>query len=139
MTYEEYKTTEQEVQKRLHKYYSSYKPMSYYNCEVREARLQAKKFGYEELFNDVLLKSRTLKYRTFQRNKCIGNRYFADFVDLENKIIIEIDEDYHKTLKVKLYDSRRDTFLRMFGYKVIRLPVSKRDAWLAYIDKIINP
>ena len=53
-------------------------------------------------------------------NSQFDNKYIADFVCLEKKIIIEIDGGYHFTDNQIVKDEDRTDILESFGFKVIR-------------------
>ena len=46
--------------------------------------------------------------------------YVVDFVNMENKLIIELDGGQHNDLESKNYDNKRTKFLENSGFKVIR-------------------
>ena len=47
--------------------------------------------------------------------------YFADFCDTKNRIIFEVDGDYHFTPEQEAKDLQRTRDLRHIGYKVFRI------------------
>lgn len=53
----------------------------------------------------------------FRRQRPIGP-YFVDFVCLEKRVVVEIDGGQHR--QQKLYDARRDGWLRAEGFTVLR-------------------
>ena len=64
------------------------------------------------------LKSWPRPYR-FRRQHIIGD-YIVDFVCLANKLVIEVDGEYHFTDEQKKIDSMRTTFLERNGFHVLR-------------------
>ena len=60
----------------------------------------------------------------FRRQVAIGN-YIADFCVQGCKLIVEVDGEQHSTDAARLYDAKRDQFLREAGYRVLRF--STRD------------
>ena len=63
------------------------------------------------------LRNRSLAGFKFRRQHPIG-RYIVDFVDLENKIVVEVDGGQHASSRT--YDAVRDQWLSVEGYKVLR-------------------
>ena len=64
-----------------------------------------------------LLRSRRFRYLKFRRQVPIGP-FFADFVYLHRKVIVEIDGPIHVFRKE--YDADRDAYLQKMGYRVLR-------------------
>lgn len=64
-----------------------------------------------------LLRSRRLNRYKFRRQYPVGI-YFVDFVCIHKKLVIELDGGQHADAEE--YDSKRSSFLRANGYKVIR-------------------
>lgn len=62
---------------------------------------------------------RELEDYTFKRQHII-DQYIADFVCLEEKLIVEIDGEYHNTHEQVLHDQQRTERLNDLGYSVIR-------------------
>lgn len=81
----------------------------------------AKKLRYESTEAEKLvwryLRARRLDGLKFRRQHPIGG-YIADFVCLENRIIIEIDGGQHANEKNK--DREREAWLKNQGFKVLR-------------------
>src|SRR5258708_1906776 len=63
------------------------------------------------------LRQRQLDGFKFRRQRPIGP-YICDFVCLEAGVIVELDGGQH--VDQAGYDSQRDTFLRSYGYRVLR-------------------
>ncbi len=63
------------------------------------------------------IRSRQLEGFKFRRQQPIGN-FIVDFVNLENRIIIELDGGQHALEKEK--DAKRDKWLQGEGFEVMR-------------------
>ncbi len=63
------------------------------------------------------LRNRQISGSKFRRQQPIGP-YIVDFVNFEEKVVIELDGGQHAINKAK--DATRDLFLRQEGYKVLR-------------------
>jgi len=57
----------------------------------------------------------------FRRQTPIGP-YFADFVCLARKIVVEADGRTHETADAKIKDAERDAWFRRAGFRVLRFP-----------------
>ena len=55
----------------------------------------------------------------FRRQTAIGP-YFADFVCLARKIVVEADGRTHETAEAKIKDAERDAWFRRAGFRVLR-------------------
>ena len=55
----------------------------------------------------------------FRRQHLIKD-YIVDFVNLDSKLVIEVDGGYHSTEEQIEFDTLRSEYLNFFGYKVIR-------------------
>ena len=55
----------------------------------------------------------------FRRQHVIGT-YIADFVSLKNRLIIEVDGEYHLLPEHQLLDAERTKYFEQKGYRVIR-------------------
>ena len=64
-------------------------------------------------------KDKKLGGRKFRRQHSIGN-YIADFYCPSEKLIIELDGEYHYTQEGIINDLERDTHLAMMNIKVLR-------------------
>lgn len=53
------------------------------------------------------------------RQKIIGN-YIADFYCATQKLVIEVDGSQHYDDDIKIYDRKRDEYLRSLGIRVLR-------------------
>lgn len=63
------------------------------------------------------LRNRGLERRKFRRQHPIGN-YIVDFVCLDAKLVIELDGGQH--LEQAMYDQRREVYLELRGFRVLR-------------------
>ena len=66
-----------------------------------------------------LLSERKLENYKFRRQHIIGD-YIVDFVNIEEKLVVEIDGKYHNDPEIIEYDKLRTNFLNEKGFKVIR-------------------
>jgi very-short-patch-repair endonuclease len=57
----------------------------------------------------------------FRRQTPIGP-YFADFVCLGRKVVVEADVRTHETADAKVKDAERDAWFRRAGFRVLRFP-----------------
>ena len=65
------------------------------------------------------LKGKELAGRKFRRQQSIGN-YIVDFYCPEEKLVVELDSDFHFDDEVKKYDEERSEFIYNLGIKLIR-------------------
>jgi very-short-patch-repair endonuclease len=65
------------------------------------------------------LKAKKINGVKFRRNEPIGS-YIVDFVNYENKLVIEVDGNPHKEKEVKINDAYRTQWLSSQGFRVIR-------------------
>lgn len=56
-----------------------------------------------------------------KEDKKILRFYFADFCDIKNKLIFEVDGEYHYTEEQRRKDTKRTKDLNKLGYKVFRI------------------
>jgi len=73
-----------------------------------------KKLWYE-------LRSRLFINYKFRRQYAVENKYIADFVCLKEKLIIELDGGQHGETQNEIRDKQRTEFLKLRGFKVMRL------------------
>ena len=66
-----------------------------------------------------LLRDRNLNGLKFRRQHQIGD-YIADFCCPEEKLIVELDGEIHKTPDVISKDRQRDSYLRSLGFTILR-------------------
>jgi very-short-patch-repair endonuclease len=65
------------------------------------------------------LRSRRFQGFKFRRQVPLGN-YIVDFVCLDRRVIIELDGGQHNEVERRVYDTRRDTWLRSQNFEVLR-------------------
>ncbi|TSA46534.1 endonuclease domain-containing protein [bacterium] len=73
------------------------------------------------------LRDRNIQNLKFRRQTKIGN-YYADFLCVEKKLIIELDGGHHDEVRTRFADNYRQKFLEANGYRVLRF-------WNNEIDK----
>jgi very-short-patch-repair endonuclease len=56
------------------------------------------------------------------RRQCPIGPYFADFVCLERRLIVETDGRTHESEEARGRDAKRDAWLKRTGYRVLRFP-----------------
>ena len=66
-----------------------------------------------------VLRNHRLDGHGFRRQTPIGP-YFADFVCLQRKLIVEADGRTHESLDAKVRDAERDAWLHCAGFRVLR-------------------
>lgn len=84
----------------------------------RRRELNKKAFPSEVWFEKQLAKNGI--NRGYERNFCLLNSFFGDFVWLKLKLVVEIDGSSHTGKSV--YDSERDAKLKAAGFEVVRIP-----------------
>lgn len=65
------------------------------------------------------LQKSQLEGRKFRRQHSIGN-YIADFYCTKEKLIVELDGQYHANPVNEEYDRKRTEYLESLGFKVLR-------------------
>jgi len=65
------------------------------------------------------VRAKRFKGLKFKRQYSIG-RYIIDFINLDKKIIIELDGFQHKEENQERYDQERTEFLEKRGFKILR-------------------
>ncbi len=99
-----------------------------YCQQLNKARYKAE-IRFIELFKDRYSELH------FYKNYPLFNKYFADFVDIDNHIIVEIDEQHHLNEDQRKKDEKRQKFLEKKGYSVLRLSVtSSNEEWIDTFD-----
>ena len=63
----------------------------------------------------------------FRRQHPIGD-YIADFICLSEKLVVEVDGEYHNTEEQRIDDKVRTHSLRQMGFRVIRFSNQEVDA-----------
>ena len=64
------------------------------------------------------VRDRRLGSHKFKRQVLVGS-YIVDFICIEQKLIVELDGGQHAERRV--YDEKRDAFLRAQGFRVMRV------------------
>jgi leucyl-tRNA synthetase len=102
-------------------------PLQYeFAKERRKNHTEAERQLWEEIRNNKL----GVKFR---REHPI-EMYIADFICLQEALIIEVDGGYHETEEQKIYDAARTKRLENIGFKIIRFT---NDTVLQEIEKVI--
>jgi 5-methyltetrahydrofolate--homocysteine methyltransferase len=81
--------------------------------ELRHKPTEAEKKLWQKL------KSKKINGVKFRREEPIGS-YIVDFVNYENKLVIEVDGHPHREKEVKINDGYRTQWLESQGFRVIR-------------------
>ena len=68
----------------------------------------------------ALIAALTANGLSFQRERPLLGRYFADFFFGPEKLIIEVDGPHHQEPRRKAADARRSADLRARGFEIIR-------------------
>ena len=66
-----------------------------------------------------VLRNHRLDGHGFRRQTPIGP-YFADFICLQRKLIVEADGRTHESLDAKVGDAERDAWLHCTGFRVLQ-------------------
>jgi len=93
--------------------------MKFTKLDITKSRILRKKSTPQEIILWSRLRNRRLRNYKFRRQFPIG-RYVADFVCLENKLIIELDGWQHKEENQERYDQERSRILKSLDYKILR-------------------
>jgi len=80
-----------------------------------------------------LLRGKKTGYK-FRRQHLVLN-YIPDFICLEKKLIVEVDEKYHNGIEQQQLDEERTAYLKSHGYAVLRYT---NDEVLRNPEKVIN-
>jgi len=85
----------------------------------------------ENIFYEIAMKKKINLKRQYKINiirkkdNYIERFYFADFCDVKNKVVFEVDGGYHFTDEQRKKDARRTYDLKRMGYKVFRISNSQ--------------
>ncbi|MBR1484620.1 MAG: endonuclease domain-containing protein [Prevotella sp.] len=90
----------------------AYTAVENYAVKNRKAMTPAEERLWEELKGNKLGVH-------FRRQHVIGT-YIADFISLKNKLVIEVDGEYHTASEQQLLDAERTAYLQRKGYRVVR-------------------
>ena len=85
---------------------------------MQKAKKLRKNLTAEERILWSCLRNRSISKVKFRRQVPIG-RYIVDFICYEKNLVIEIDGSQHAEVQ-KIYDEKRDNYLRGMGYNVVR-------------------
>jgi very-short-patch-repair endonuclease len=85
------------------------------------ARAQRQNMTRAETMLWRALRNHQIDGYAFRRQTPIGP-YFADFVCLALKIVVEADGRTHETADAKIKDAERDAWFRRSGFRVLRFP-----------------
>ena len=85
------------------------------------ARLQRQNMTRAETMLWRAVRNHQIDGHGFRRQTPIGP-YFADFVCLARKIVVEADGRTHETPDAKVKDAERDAWFRRAGFRVLRFP-----------------
>ena len=96
-------------------------PQRFRQSSRKFARAQRRNMTRAETMLWQGLRNHRLDGRGFRRQTPIGP-YFADFVCLQRKLIVEADGRTHETEGAKVRDEERDCWLQRAGYRVLRFP-----------------
>src|SRR2546428_9511931 len=69
------------------------------------------------------LRCRRLQGVEFRRQVAVGGKYVADFVAPKQRLVVEVDGEYHASRARA--DARRDREFARLGYRVLRLPAER--------------
>ncbi len=81
--------------------------------ELRQRQTEAEKRLWFKLRDEQILGAK------FRRQAPIG-KYIVDFVNFEQKLVIELDGNPHKEKEIKINDLERTLWLHSEGFKVLR-------------------
>jgi very-short-patch-repair endonuclease len=96
-------------------------PSQFRQSSRKFARAQRRNMTRAEALLWQALRNHRLDGHGFRRQTPIGP-YFADFVCLQRKLIIEADGRTHDTADAVVRDSERDAWLQRAGFRVLRFP-----------------
>lgn len=101
-----------------------------------QKKLSSRRNFSEEWFESILINFNSKENVTLRRNFPVGNRYFADYLWPEMKIIIEIDDASHD-LKLKK-DLSRTKHLEAIGYKLCRIKYKNLPGALKVLERVFG-
>ena len=106
---------------------SAYKLMKELQQENKKNSTEAERFLWESL------RAKKLGHK-FRRQHII-DEFIVDFVNIEKKLVIEVDGGYHNAEQKKQIDEIRTLILRDLGFKVIRFT---NEQVIGNIDKVLE-
>ena len=93
-------------------------------------RPTASKLPFARMLRQQMTTAETILWRALRGSRFEGNKfrrqvpvgkYIADFLCVEEKLIVELDGAPHDALEQKVHDARRTIWLRSQGYRVLRI------------------
>jgi very-short-patch-repair endonuclease len=113
-----YKTETEEAENALHTYVFTGDPAVW---EILKAFGRGMRRQPTEAENKLwqVLRNRQLDGFKFRRQHAIGS-YIVDFVCIREKLVVEIDGEYHNTDEQRAFDEARTTYLNALGFRVLR-------------------
>ena len=87
---------------------------------IHRAKSLRKNQTEAERFLWTHLRTRQIGGYKFRRQQHVGC-YIVDFVNLERKVVIELDGSQHSDISHQSYDSMRDEWLNREGYTILRI------------------
>jgi very-short-patch-repair endonuclease len=96
-------------------------PMPFRQSARKFARAQRRNMTRAEALLWRELRNHRLDGHGFRRQTPIGP-YFADFVCLARKLVVEADGRTHENEEAATRDEARDAWFRRAGYRVLRFP-----------------
>lgn len=94
----------------------------------RRAQLNNRAFKSERLFLQTCVNNGLTNFHT---NFPLLNRFYGDVVFFKDRVVVEVDEKYHRSEVQQKKDCRKDHWLRFFGWTVIRVDASTEANLLA--------
>lgn len=73
----------------------------------------------------------------FRREHRIG-RYWADFICLRRRLIVEVDGPLHESEQARTHDAKRDAWLTSEGYVVLRFKEAEILSSAYWLGKVRN-
>lgn len=92
-----------------------------YSKDIKLTETAAENKFYEIALKKKINLERQYRIDIYKKNKYFERFYFADFCDVKNKIVFEVDGGYHFTEEQIKKDEERDRNMRRMGYKVFRI------------------
>ena len=96
-------------------------PPRYRQSSRKFARKQRRDMTRAETLLWRALRNHQIDGHGFRRQTPIGP-YFADFVCLARKLVVEADGRTHETPEASIRDGEKDAWLRRAGFRVLRFP-----------------
>ena len=98
-----------------------HEPPRFRQSSRKFARVQRQNMTKAETMLWRAVRNHQIDGRGFRRQTPIGP-YFADFVCLARKVVVEADGRTHETADAKTKDAERDAWFRRAGFRVLRFP-----------------